>query len=243
MFFDFFKSNNIKTVKTDKGSHSSHWYAIFGEKTNGLIIMDRIHKSLERGEQKKIDDIVTITDSLVRSVIKNEALLTSFPVFKGLNYHKIETQKITEWSHIKCLEAIISAKHPCGGAINFFATDYAINKNLYKNTKDIYVNISCLIYKLESFDINEYNKKSDMKFDDNFCGYFPGDLADEIQFVGRIKSFNKHNLAEIKGYLLTLEITTDFLVEMFIAEANLNINLEDNKHIYGYGWIQGSFGN
>jgi hypothetical protein len=203
--------------------------------------MDRFVKALETGQKLTLNDSLdVITDPLIRGIIHNNSVITGFPYLKGFKYEQFELDSIAEWSHADNLEAVIMVSHISGRDIYFFATDYAIHKNIYKAQKTLSINVVGLIYHLYEFSVQEWNQGTDkISFSEDFCAYFPIS-EDEIEFIGRIQHAQKHSLGEITGYLITVGITPEFSMEFFVADTNLGISIENNKHVRGTAWIQGT---
>jgi len=227
-----------KITHTDKGSHGPHWYTIFDEKIDKKAC---VIKAFEIGEKLYINDSLSImTNGWMRGVITNNFVVTGFPYIKSFKYEKCELASIIEWSHSKNLEAIIKVSHESGCGLAFFATDYAFNKNNYKDQKNLSINIVGLVYEMYEFDVKELNEPaSEIKFSEDYCGYFPCS-EDEIDFIGRIQDILEYFLDDIAGYLITVKITPDFGMNFFIAHTNLSIELEKNKLVRGIAWVQGT---
>lgn len=233
--------HDIKVTQTDTGSHGIHWQVIFDKETDTKQLMDRLVKAIETGKKLAVNDILeVITDPLIRGIIHNNSVITGFPYLKGLKYEQFELASIAEWSHAENLEAIINVSHISDRDISFFATDYAIHEKIYKTQKTLSINVVGLIYNLYEFSVQEWNQGTDkISFHEDFCAYFPKS-KDEIEFIGRIQHTQKHSLGEISGHLITVGIAPEFSMEFFIAGANLAISIENNKHVRGIAWIQGT---
>lgn len=232
---------DVKVTQTDTGSHGIHWQVIFDKEADTKQLMDRFVKAIETGKKLAVNNTLeVITDPLMRGVIHNNSVITGFPYLKGLKYEQFELDSITEWSHAENLEAVVKVSHASGCGIYFFATDYAIHKNIYKTQKELSINVVGLIYDLYEFSVQEWNQGVDkISFDEDFCAYFPKS-EDEIEFIGRIQHMQEYSLGEVAGHLITVGITPDFSMEFFIAGTNLAISIENNKHVRGIAWIQGT---
>ncbi len=252
--FSFFKKNEIPKnqvpiAHTDEGSHGRHWYTMFG-RADTAVLMQKINDAMQAGEPKTINKNTFFVDgSSIRTVVQNGVGITGFPYWKGPRYENIETKLITEWAHVDHLEAIVTAGHSSGCRLDFFAIDYAFHKEQYRNQKNISANIVGLIYVLEDFDAVAVNEEraaqnpqaeSSLKFSGDFCGYFPGDVPDEISFIGNIKAIQEHALGEVAGFIITITLTPDFSIDAFIAKTNLKIDLALNKQVTGLLWMIGT---
>jgi hypothetical protein len=240
--FSFFQRNKVKTTYTKKGSHSKHWYGVYSHETEYDTLKNYFLDAVVKGQEKIIDKNITIIENpLVRAVSYRDEIITGFPHWKGAQYEPVETNLITEWSDSYYLEAVIQVAHASGCKLNFFATDYAFNKNTYKKDKNLAVNIVGFAYVLENFDVNAINnQRKDVQFSDNFCGYFPSDESDEINFIGKIHNIKEHTLSTIEGFIITVSLTPDLNLDVFIAKTNLKIDLSLNKHVTGLIWLMGT---
>lgn len=231
--------NGIKVTQTNKGSHETHWYSVFDTNTQQQVLIDRITNGIETGKKITIhNSLDIITDPIMRNIVRGNYVITGFPYLRGLRYDQYEVKIITEWSHVDNREAVIKARHTSGCGIDFFATDYAINKDIYKTGKELAITIVGLVYVMSEFKADG-PPVDGFTLAEDFCGYFPRS-ADEIQFIGRIQHVAEHSLGEIAGYLFIVGITPDFAMEFFIARHRLSFELTHNKHVSGVAWIQGT---
>lgn len=245
----FFRKKNIKVIPTTKGSHGDHWYVLRNEK-NTEELTDQIMGCLETGVIHKINDeikIVDVYDKMIRTVIEKDDIITGFPCLKGSNYEDVEIYEIKEWVHANSLEAIIRAKHISGCAIDFFATDYAKNKEIYKNQKKLKINFTSLVYMLiddvsVSKYLDDFKSDSDVKIElsEEFCCFFPEDPSDDINFIARIKSIKEYSSGTIQGFILSVNITDKFNIEMFVSKDKIKKDLKINTTIGGLAWVQGT---
>lgn len=233
--------HGIKVTQTDTGSHGIHWSTIFDPHVDANYLMSRLVKTIETGQKIVVAPKITVmTGPVLRGIVHNDEVVTGFPYIKGYSYQHFKTSSITEWSHADNLEAVIEVSHASGCALSFFATDYAVNKQVYKTQKNLTLNVIGLVYELGYFNAQEWNRQSkSLTFSQDFCGYFPKS-EDEIQFIGRIRDIKDHALGDINGHSITIGITPDFAVEFFIAHKNLSINLEKNTSVHGIAWMQGT---
>jgi hypothetical protein len=239
MFFNLFQRTAVQVIPTDTGSHGVHRYALFGESFEDVVI-GRIQQLLKTSPHRIDRNTFVMTDPFIRGVVYEDTMITAFPYAKGDNYHHCQTHAIHEWKHSRCLEAIIEAKHQSDCRIVFFATDYAINKNIYKQQKNASVNLIGLIYFLETFNSKNSEMPMGTKLSESFCGFLPGPEKDTIDFVGHITNIKEYALHGISGFMIALKITPDFVLDFFIAHVNLKIELTLNQQVCGLAWIQGT---
>jgi hypothetical protein len=240
--FSFFRKK-VRVTSTNIGSHGKHWYSIYNDGIEPVAVKERFLAAIRAGKIQTIGNEITIIhDPLIRGVLQGNRLITGFPYFKGTRYEECETHLITEWSHAANLEAIIQVKHKSGCALSFFATDYMINKETYKNKKNLEINMVGCIYHLENFDVESINKSNtQLQLSKDFCSYFPTeDERDEINFVGKIHHIKEHFLGEVPGFIITIGVTPDLCLDMFVAKANLKIDISVHKQVCGLAWLQGT---
>lgn len=243
MLFSFFQKSAVKITTTKKGTHGKHWFGIV-DQTGYASVMDHIKNALQIGTPKPIDKHTFFIESpFIRAMIRKDILFTGFPYWKGTRSLETKTGLITEWAHAHKLEAVIRvglAGNNC--RLDFFAIDYAFNKEMYKNEKIITPTIVGFIYRLENFDLSQANsKRTDIQFDEDFCGYVPNaDEPDEIDFIGKIMAFDKHSVGTISGVMITIMLTPFLNIDTFIADSNLDIELAVGKQVVGLMWLIGT---
>ena len=79
-----------------------------------------------------------------------------------------------------------------------------------------------------------------LQLDDNFCGFFPEEEKDEISFIGPIKTIQEYSVEEINGKMLTVAITPDFDLDIFIAQTHIKSELSVGQSVSGLAWLQGT---
>ena len=190
----------------------------------------------------------------IRKVIHDNGIVSMFPFFKGKLYNKFKIDSITEWAHVDGVEAIVNCVYENGCALGFFAIDYATSSDLYKKGKDVEheINLVGLAYFLKDTEDKFFENMTKISeqvseltgnqigLSQNFNCVFPGNAADEISFVGRIHDFKEYKLSDAEGYILSVSISGDLMIEMFVAKVNLETTLEVGKYIQGYVWLQGN---
>lgn len=246
--FSLFKKTAVKTTSSRKGSHGDHWYTLYAHNTPIDDIMRDTMQKLEASPKVVINKTTTIfNDAAIRAIQYKNTIISGFPHWKGTHYEQVETKLITEWSHAKRLEAVVTVIHPTvGNRLDFFATDYAFHSETYKSQKNISVNIVGLAYFLESVDMTAMNTEGMPPFSANFCGYVPSDTQDEIEFIGRVLEVREHNLGNISGYIATICPVLDeqsnpaMTLDIFVAKSNLRTELNINQHVTGLVWLIGT---
>lgn len=238
--FSFFKRNKVKVHYTHQGSHGKHWYSIFTMEDSPELFMKHITDSLETGVHKKIGANTIIIDGpLTRSIVHKNSLESGFPCWKGTKYEQYTTASVTEWTHSHALEAVIRVGDKDKRALTFFATDYAINKERYKNEENITANIVGCAYSINTFNPELMTLENGLQLSEDFCGYFPGDDADEIIFIGKVQNINAHQLGTITGFIVTINITSENSLDIFVAQSKMTDDIEINKTVMGTAWLLG----
>ncbi len=249
----WFPSSRVKRVSTDKGSHMKHWLVVFSREMPQKERTALINEDLKAGKQIQVDyHTFLVEGSFIRAIISGKKVVPAFPYWKNDSVEKMKTKLITQWSHTDKKEAVVNVVHESGCALSFFATDYAQNKKRYKKEENIFVNIVGFAYTLQDFDAEEINakvqspeidlggKKMRPSFGKDFCGYFPADEPDEINFIGKILDVHEYKLGPIAGFIVTISLTPEFSIDTFIASTNLKIKLVPGKQVGGLLWLQGS---
>lgn len=247
MFSFFFKKTN-KITSTNTGDHTRHWYCLYGPGHPECIfnlMVENIKKNINNSiEQNLSNNLEILNGDNIRSIINGEKIISAFPYFRGSRHEKLKVHSITEWDHVKGVEAIVTTKHHSGAPIRFFATDYSFNSDTYKYNSEINLNIVGLAYNLEDMDLDSLDFKNPngekVQVSEDFCSYLFAKELDEINLIAKIYKIKQLNLGDISGFLVTVNMAENFLIDIFIAKENLNIELIENKHIFGTIWLLGT---
>jgi len=233
--------DSIKITQTDIGGHGNHWHLLFGDIDTSLV-EKKFDDAVEAAEQTKFGNNITFfNNGLIRAIAYKNEIFTGFPYLKGSKYENFQVDAIEEWSQVNNLEAIVFVGHDIGFGLAFFATDYAINKEIYKTQKNLKIKISGFIYSITSFDIEQKGKEQQIEFSEDFCCFFPRKEEDGvIYFIGKIKDIREHSANQIDGVIIKLDLVPEFEVELFVAKNNIKTDIKIGQHIEGNAWIQGT---
>lgn len=229
--------------------HGRNWSALFGPTFDIEALQNIAHNALETSEKKQLTKSLTImSNPWAYGIIDNDTLITFFPFWKTEKYENFLIAQIREQPHTQKLEAIITVQHESGCVLNFFALDYATCKQHYIENEKRSINIVGFAYILEDFNISTLQKSMDnvhtgperLQFSENFCFYAPDKKKDEISVISIIESVEKYVLAGQDGNKIVLRLTPDFVIDVFIANVNLKIDLIPGKHVNGLIWLLGS---
>ncbi|KKR49221.1 MAG: hypothetical protein UT86_C0001G0193 [Candidatus Magasanikbacteria bacterium GW2011_GWC2_40_17] len=252
MFESLFSKNKIKIKGIKQGSHGDHWGAFFGFqnfRSNPKILLDKIEKILDNKNSIKIDnkysksvenigqvDLIVISD--------NKGMASCFPLLNTKYNLPFESKEINERNHVGNIEAQIIGGGRKTFALNFFATDYLNNKQIYKTTKELKINLSAFAYV-----IKESENLPD-KFSNDFVTYMPNTestYGDVYDFIGKIIDFAEYNHEDIEGYIVKTKLINNekmedfFNLDIFVNKENMRIeNLKRGTRISGCFWLQGN---
>lgn len=271
--FDFFKKkkkstkseSGIEIASLDTGSHGDHFGGLFGfdfmskEDAFSFVFkqIDKIASTpiLARNSELNVDmkDMSFDTSDEDRSRLKMRVfetkgeMLSAFPYLKTKHSIPFSTRVVHPWSHVGEIEAEVYGAGRNTFALGFFATDYVINEEKYKNQKDLDICISAIGLVLDKF---ASDPQGELKFDSEFASYMPNGDIDRItyyDFIGKVLELTEVNLTpDISGYILRVKLINDpedsefFNVDMFINKENIRIdNLEIGMSVTGALWFQG----
>lgn len=252
--------NRVTQVNKDT-FHGGHWGCIYDLQQMKQFPANYFEQMAEDSVPYLYNEnIVVLKNDIARFVVRDDFAIAYFPYFKGSKIETVKVDSIEEWSPSFNLEAEVNIIHPSGSRIKFFATDYAFNKDTYREQKELPIQLSGLAYSLKNFDLEE-TRKSVKKNKSNLTSeqyaelkkkllnqdYFYGALGEVdpglsayITFFGFIQNFKKHQLGDIDGFIVTIQLAADFCLDIFIVESRLQTELELNKKVAGAAWIQGT---
>lgn len=251
MFKKFFNKNDIKLNKINYGSHGNHWDAFFGFeklKKDQSTLFDLAETVLKNKKIKKINQKYSTTHLKTgalgtKMIIDSKKMTSFFPTLESEKAVPFETKSINEWSHVNGIEAqVLGAGRETFG-LNFFATDYLENKNVYQKNKHLKIHLSAIAYVVQ-----EVEKLPD-NFSEKFVSYMPnqktGDHSD-YDFIGEIIDFKECVYGDVSGFILTTklihneEVEDFFSLDIFVNRQELKVKkLEKGMKISGCFWLQG----
>lgn len=276
--FDFFKKDTkedtskketaaIKISGTEEGSHGDHFGGMIGfEVLHSEGGSDLVYSLIQYAEQQtaslqngamnlrdavlnEIDD--TSSKLRVRVIHTGENIPSAFPYLKTEYQIPFKTVEVQEWSHIGNLEAEIYGAGRDTFALGFFATDYAINKEIYKTQKDLKINVSAVVLAMGETDLSESSNSEGLTFAKGFASYMPNNDLPGISyydFIGEILDVEEMMVIpdpEIRGYMMRVKLVNNedpnfFTVDMFVNKSNIAIpELKVGMSVSGTIWMQG----
>lgn len=147
--------------------------------------------------------------------------VTMFPYIEPTSEFDFVINEVLPWSNSYDTECIIVGSLNLAGQMNFFATDYRENMEIYNNEKEIKANLGAFAFSIEKFENIPEN------FAKTFCGYMPIEGAKMYYWsiFGDLKS-----IRDINDNLKILEISMFENNEVFhtinIVMNNKFINCE-----------------
>ena len=276
-FFNKKENNNSKKAHSKKyiplidiipinyGSHSDNYAGLIGydfqKKDEGKLLTKYIKLSLYKNpvfikNETKIYQTMLQTDEItnkrlgIRTIKHAKNILSAYPYLQTNYTVPFRTKQIFEWSHNKNLEAEIKGTGRNTFGFCFFATDYAVNKNIYKSREKIDVKVSAICLTLHKSNLTEIYGQ---KLNKEFTSYLPNEHLSNpsyYDFIGILVDFNQVNLTKNNtGYIIKVKLINEnsnpdfFTVDMFINKENMRIKrLEKEMKIMGVLWFQGEIG-
>lgn len=247
----------IKIEQANQGSLGNLWGGIFGfEKFNSqknLILEILAYVSVYGSENLYKDTLTKSINERVKFLSveeKKQQINTFFPIVETNKIIEVTTKTISEWQHMKNIEAVIDGNGRDTFGVTFFATDYSYNREKYHNSKNLDINLSGIILHLEKFEHDNSNE-NEPKFSEEFTGYFDNNQLNYLggfDFIGEIKAVEKITFKEpisVEGYILTMKLITHeiedfFTIDMFINPKNTELkNFEVGMKVTGLFLLQG----
>jgi len=225
--------------------------AFFGFKsfnTSPHLLVDKINHSLEGDGRKPIRDqysikIENLGDVNIVFILGSQSMISCFPVLNSQSQMSFESKVINEWVHVDSVEAQISGKGKEMIGLNFFATDYLENKQLYQSTPKLEISFSAFAYVMKKSD------KLPDNFSDEFVAFMPNTEGNDptlYDFFGKVIFFRQYECEGIRGFIVKTKLINHekdedfFVIDMFINEENLRVDtLKNGMRISGCFWLQG----
>lgn len=276
--FDFFKkwkqedssiqkNSKVKIVSTNKGSHGDHFGGLIGfelmHSDGGAELVyrfidyaDKQVPMIRNGEINLRDAVLNEIDETssklkIRIIHTGKTIPSAFPYLKTNFTIPFKTEEVREWSHVDNLEAEIYGAGRDTFALGFFATDYAVNKEVYKTSKDLEIHVAAIVLAMEEEDLSKDTNSEGLKFSNDFASYMPNSNlpgCSYYDFYGKIIDFKKMTVIpnpEIEGYIVRVKLINHddadfFTVDMFVNKNNTTISeMKKGMSISGTIWMQG----
>ena len=225
------KSNNLDLSNT--------WCGIFGfesyRKPGGSKVLEECFALAMVNGQAFTKGAVTVSslhfsDVSFKAVQQSGKAQTILPVIKTDYVVPVENKEINEWENVNNLEAVVTGSGRDTFGISYFATDYAVNRELYLSQKKLNIKLSGIVFVL---DLSKKSEDGDMKLADDFTAYMPNkDLPGYgcFDFIGLLEDFKETSLLpdkSLKGYILKVrlinnpEIKDFFTIDMYVTPENM----------------------
>jgi len=181
----------------------------------------------------------------LRVVTVNGQRETVFPYLKTKLEIPFQTEQIIEWDHDDKIEAEISGVWNSTFPLCFFATDYAVNKHIYKSEPGRNVRLSAFILNLIQSD-NQIDKDDTTQ---DITGYWPAPKYEHesyYSFEGLILSLMSANVDNLTpACVLTLKLIDkkrgkELITDAYVTASNIKAKMiEPGMLVKGTLWFQG----
>ncbi|NTE04959.1 hypothetical protein G6M26_50205 [Agrobacterium tumefaciens] len=253
-------------LNTKDGGHGDHFGALLGfdtmQQNRGRQLIQQMMAICLGQPPKLVNQAMKIKEvsfteaggnSLqikIRIILSNENLVSSFPYLETNYVIPFRTKNITEWSHGNSEQAEIDGGGRETFGIGFYATDYAVNKDLYRASPNVNIKLSAFALIVEEYDASSGPEE----LNNNFTGYLPSkdfEGNSYYDFIGTLLHFKSCNpLKNNEGYILKVKLINQnededfFSVDMFVNNENLHLSkLKIGMAITGNCWFQGEIFN
>ncbi|MCB9309408.1 MAG: hypothetical protein H6567_05040 [Lewinellaceae bacterium] len=249
----------IKITAIDHGSHGDNIGGLIGfnnlNNEKGRAFVNELmaysmtinsEMSSNKFEIKKVP-ISSNSNLNIRILTNKRNVLSAFPYLKTSYKLPFSTKEIIEWTHVNNCEAEIIGGGRDTFGLDFFATDYAINKSQYQQNKNFELSLSAVAFVVDK---NESDQNTEVAFSEDFVAYIPSSNIQRqtyYDFIGKVIDFEEVSINNLNtGYIARVKLINDdsdpnFLtVDMFMNKENMRINsLDKGMKISGLLWFQG----
>ena len=251
-------SIGLKILKSNNGNLSNTWGGLFGfgyfrseEGSNklkdyfALTLSNNAGYDNDRVRVSKLD----FEDITFKAVSYDKTPVSLIPVIKTDYTIEVENKEINEWENVNNLEAIIKGSGRSTFMVNYFATDYAENREVYLASKKLNIKLSAIAYVL---DIHTTDENSELKYSEDFTAYMPNKdhaVFGCFDFIGQLESFRETFLLNdnsLKGYMMKVRLITNeevkdfFTIDMYVSPENMRFNeLLQGMKLTGMFQLQG----
>lgn len=232
----------LQIKKTNSGSLSNMWGGILGFKKQAASknLLPQYMAATFIGDHLKTSTPeisvyeMTYGDVIFRGAkTADGSIRTIAPHVRATKSIDVVNQKINEWEHTNDLEAVISGGGRDTFGVTYFATDYAINKDIYHNQPKLDILFSAILFVLAESETDIHNEGQDITLSEGFVGYMPHKQLAEFgcfEFIGTVENFYRNNVLErgnAEGYIVKIklinndEIEDFFTIPMFVNIENM----------------------
>ncbi len=239
------ESNQVLPIitHTSEEFHGANWHTIASEieaETLTHFIQDAIENGQVIDLESNEESVSIVTSDNTRLIVQNDDLVSAFPFFKSEQRLELDIEAIQEWSNVNGLEAVVTAIDPSGYEVDFFASDYAMNADIYQEESPIVANLTGMAYILEEFNAQAATEIEGLEYSADCSDLIPTEESATYVAIGLVKKITKHNLGHVAGYIVTLDSIIDYELEIFVADFNLKTELTIDQHVYCTIWMTGS---
>lgn len=254
---------SIEMLSVDQGSHGDNFGGLIGfsflNSKNGEALLNEYMAFCSTQKPVLLDGELSIHQATfqkeegtnkqvgIRILKSGTNILSAYPYLPTDYTIPFTTKQIFEWSHVGKLEAEIKGGGRDTFGFGFFATDYAVNRDQYKSSKNLKVKVSAIALVLDKSDITEIGGQ---KVSKEFASYMPSqDIPRPTYYdiIGVLIDFQPIKITTNNvGFIVKVKLINDesdpdfFTVDMFINKENMRINsLEKGMKITGVLWFQG----
>lgn len=250
--------NNLQIRKKYEGKVGDFWKGVFGlsnhtEMKDSQIWAELLATAFAMGTKIKKDKYIVAefqdNKTKIRVISKDTErnILTFFPVLVTKNSFSINNKFVNEWAHVENLEARITGQLQNGTEVGYYATDYALNREIYTSRDQLNIKISGIVYAMKIYE----PEPNHAILNETYCGIsaYENGGEDSFQFVGILQDFKETEFISIptfKGYIISIKLNNSsnkeemFAVDMFVNKQNIQFNnLEIGMKISGLVIFQG----
>lgn len=254
---------SIDIISIDNGSHRNNFSGLLGfhflSAGNGVQFIKEyaavasikppvIENETVAIKEVRFNEESTNSNNLgIRALETQGKIVSAYPYLKTSYSLPFKTKQIFEWSHIRNLEAEIKGGGRDTFGFGFFATDYAVNRDQYRNNEKLNIKVSAIGLVLDKSDLTEIGGQS---ISEEFTSYMPSrDIPGPTyyDYIGILIDYLPISLTPNNtGYIVKIKLINDesnpdfFTVDMFINKENMRIDkLEKGIKITGILWFQG----
>jgi hypothetical protein len=254
----------ITIVKSNHGTLGSLWAGILGydrmESADNLLLEYCAYAASREPVMERNNAVVSelaYGDIIFRAVrTASDSSRTVYPFVKTNYTMPFTTGQINEWTHVENLEAIINGGGRGKFGLSFFATDYAVNKDRYHQSKNLEVQLSGIVQVLDISTMHEAKDGDGLKYSEDFCAYMPNkEMAGMagFDFVGILKDHREIKLLDdnsVEGYIMNVQLLNipeepgAFTIDMFVNKDNMRFTgLKNGMKLTGCFQLQGQLNN
>jgi len=182
--------------------------------------------------------------SLLRVITVNEKQKSLFPYLKTELEISFHTETIIEWDIDEPVEAEIEGTWNDVFTLSFFASDYSVNRHIYKSKQDIKLRLSAFILDINATSIDA----KDVNYVESDYGYWPDERNGKFshfEFEALVLTVTARVNKYYTGCILTLKILkdkhgNDLIIDAYVSSDNVAAQtISKGMRITGNLWLQG----